>query len=165
MLDNPLNKFDPDSPEAKVCRSQPLGVHTLHASPTNPRKTFDAKAMAELTASVREHGVMQPIIVRFWPNDQRYTGPDLPMYEVVCGERRYRAAREAGLQLIPGIVRDLDTKAVIELQLLENLQREGLHELEEAEGYGVMMRDHGYTARREARRAHRQVAFVHLRAP
>lgn len=145
-VDNPLDKFDPNSPEAKVCRSQPLGVHTLHASPTNPRKTFDPASMAELVASVRQHGILQPIVVRFWPVNQCYTGPDLPMYEVVCGERRYRAAREAGLQLIPGIVRDLDTKAVIELQLLENLQREDLHPLEEAEGYEVMMKEHGYTA-------------------
>ena len=122
--------FDPDSPEAQRCRSLPLGVHTLHPSPTNPRTHFD---VAELTESVRENGVMTPLLVRPWPADYPYQG-DMPLYEIVAGERRWRAATAAGLQLVPGIVRgDLSTAQVVKLQLIENLQREDLHELDEAE--------------------------------
>lgn len=137
--------YNPDSPEAKACRSQPVGVATLHSSPTNPRKTFDEAKLAELVASVQQVGILQPILVRPWPTEYAWTG-DIPLYEVVAGERRYRAAKAAGLTLIPAMVRDLTNKEVLEIQTIENLQREDLHPIEEAEGYEVMMKQYGYTA-------------------
>lgn len=152
--------FDPDSPEAQRCRSLPLGVHTLHPSPTNPRTHFD---VAELTESVRENGVMTPLLVRPWPADYPWQG-DMPLYEIVAGERRWRAATAAGLKLVPGIVRgDLSTAQVVKLQLIENLQREDLHELDEAEGYERMRRDYGYTPESIAEAIHKSRSYVFAR--
>lgn len=142
-----MNKdYDPDSPEAKACISQPGGIHTLCPSPTNPRKTFDDASMAELTENVRHHGVLQPILTRLWPVAQPYPAGDMPLYEIVAGERRYRAAKAAGQTLIPMLVRDLTDKEVLEIQVIENLQRKDLHPLEEADGYHLMMEKHGYRA-------------------
>lgn len=126
--------YDPDSAEAMACKSQPVGVHTLASSPTNPRKTFDPTQMAELVQSVKEHGILTPILVRCWPANQTYSG-DFPMYEVVAGERRFRAAKAAGFYLMPALVRDLTDTQVLEIQVIENLQRADLHPLEEADGY------------------------------
>lgn len=136
---------DPDSDEARNCISLPVGVHTLASSPTNPRKTFDPVQMAELVQSVKEQGILTPILVRCWPANQAYTG-DFPMYEVVAGERRFRAAKAAGLKLMPAMVRDLTDAQVLEVQVIENLQRADLHPLEEADGYSHMMTTCGYTA-------------------
>lgn len=120
-------------------------VATIAPSPTNPRKYFDATGMAELTDSVRRHGVMQPILIRPWPAAYPCEGPR-PLYEIVAGERRWRAACAAGAHDIDVKVRDLTDKEVLELQIVENLQRRDLHPLEEADGYERMMRHHGYTA-------------------
>lgn len=98
------------------------------------RARFEEAAIAELASSIREHGVLQPIIVR----------PKGGGYELVAGERRYRAAREAGLEEIPAVVRDLSDEKVLEVQLIENLQREDLHPMEEAEGYAQLMKVHGH---------------------
>jgi ParB/RepB/Spo0J family partition protein len=114
-----------------------LATACIAPSPTNPRKAFDKAALEELTASVRSHGVLQPVLVRPWPKDRKapkgWLGP--PAFELVAGERRHRAARAAGLSLIPALVRELNDTEVLEIQVIENLQREDLHPLEEAEGY------------------------------
>lgn len=119
-----------------------VGLSEINPSPTNPRKHFNEAELAELAASIKEHGVITPILIRLI-NDLET--PHL--YEIVAGERRWRAAKLAGLTTIPAFVRDdLSPAAVIEIQLIENLQRQDLHPLEEAEGYGRMMREHGYSA-------------------
>lgn len=164
-LSQPLD-YDTKSPEYRACITQALGVRTLHASPTNPRKHFDEAALAELAENVRQHGVMQPILVRPWPANQPisadFTG-GVPMYEVVAGERRYRAALRAGLDLIPGLVRHLTDREVLELQIIENLQRRDLTEFEEADGYRLMMKDHGYTADELAARINKSKAYIYAR--
>jgi ParB/RepB/Spo0J family partition protein len=123
-------------------RINPL-LDGITPSPTNPRKHFNEAELAELASSIKEHGIISPILVRTNPN----AGADKPLYELISGERRWRAARLAGLTNIPADLRDdLSEAAIIEIQLIENLQRQDLHPLEEAEGYGHMMRQHGYTA-------------------
>lgn len=118
-----------------------IGLDEIKPSRTNPRKHFNEAELTELANSIQEHGVVTPILLRTNPEE----GP--PVYELISGERRWRAARMAGLRTIPAVIReDLSAAAVIEIQLIENLQRQDLHPLEEAEGYGRMMREHGYTA-------------------
>ncbi len=109
-------------------------VSRIAPSPTNPRKHFDDAALAELTASVLQHGVLQPILLRPWPADYAYQG-SRPTFEIVAGERRWRAAKAANEAWINVVVRDLSTREVLEMQIVENLQRADLHPLEEAEGY------------------------------
>ena len=123
---------------------QMLRLEHLAPSPTNPRKHFDAVALAELAATIREHGVIEPIIVRFWPDE--YDTPagraDRPLYEIVAGERRYRASLLAEQAEIPALVRHLDTRQVLEMQVVENLQRRGAQDCRQA------------WARRPGRKAH-----------
>jgi ParB/RepB/Spo0J family partition protein len=117
-----------------------IGLSEIRPSPTNPRKHFPEAELAELAASIREHGLVTPILLRLADGGTE-------MYELISGERRWRAAKLAGLTTIPAVVRDdLSPAAVVEIQLIENLQRQDLHPLEEAEGYGRMMREHGYSA-------------------
>jgi ParB/RepB/Spo0J family partition protein len=117
------------SPTTGEQRIIPLA--NLQPSPFNPRKTFDQAKLDELTESIRTHGVLQPILVR--PNG----APD--HFEIVAGERRYRAATAASLETIPATIRELTDAQALELQVIENLQRDDLHELEEAEGYERLM--------------------------
>jgi ParB/RepB/Spo0J family partition protein len=137
-----------------------LPIESLHPSKTNPRRHFDPKKMEELTASVRQHGVLQPILVR-----DRGKNHEVPTgtYEVVAGERRYRAAKAAGLSSVPCVVRELSDVAVLEIQVIENLQRDDLHPLEEAEGYRHLLATKGYTVARIAERVGRSVAYVYDR--
>jgi ParB/RepB/Spo0J family partition protein len=107
-------------------------------SPTNPRKHFDEGALAELAATIKDHGVIQPITVRPNPKGE-------PLYEIVVGERRWRASRLAGMTDIPAFWRELTDQQVLEIQIIENLQRNDVHPLEEAEGYRLLMEEHGYT--------------------
>lgn len=140
-----------------------IELQRLAPSPTNPRKTFTD--LDDLAASIREQGVMQPILVRLWPDD--YPTPEgrdeRPTYEIVAGERRYRAAQLAGLASIPALVRPLNTRQVLEAQIVENLQRRDVTELEEAEGYQLMMRDHGYTADQLAEKVGKSRAYIYGR--
>lgn len=142
-----------------------LALHTLAPSPTNPRKTFAEADLADLAASIREQGVMQPILVRLWPDD--YPTPEgrdeRPLYEIVAGERRYRASILAGLAEIPALVRPLTTRQVLEAQIVENLQRRDVSELEEAEGYDLMMREHGYSADELAEKVGKSKAYIYAR--
>lgn len=155
-----MQDYDPQSAEAKACISQPAGIHTLAPSPTNPRKSFPDAEMLEMTESVKQHGVLQPLLVRCWPVNYAYPGDTMPYYEIVAGERRYRAAKAAGLTLVPVLVRDLDDRAVLELQVIENLQRKDLHPIEEAEGYGLMMDKHGYTADQLAEKIGKSRSYI-----
>ena len=95
-----------------------------------PRKDFDPEALADLTDSIRTHGILQPLAVRQIAGGR---------YQIIAGERRWRAAREAGLAEVPVYVVDADDKKVMELALVENLQRQDLNPIEEAEGYRVLM--------------------------
>ncbi len=109
--------------------SQRLAISELKPSSLQPRKTFDAEALAELSASIKEKGVLQPILVR--PRDGAF--------EIVAGERRYQAARQAGLSVVPVLVRELSDQEALELAIIENLQRENLNALEEAEAFQQLM--------------------------
>lgn len=109
-----------------------IALAAITPSTTNPRKRFDAKALEELADSIKKYDVLQPILLR--PNG----GPG--KYELVAGERRFRAAKAAGLADIPATVRTLTDAEVLEVQVIENLQREDLHELEEAEGYEQLLK-------------------------
>jgi ParB/RepB/Spo0J family partition protein len=144
---------------------QMLRLEHLAPSPTNPRKHFESAALTDLAATIREHGVIEPIIVRFWPDE--YDTPagrdDRPTYEIIAGERRYRASQLAEQANIPALVRHLDTRQVLEIQIIENLQRRGVNELEEAEGYDLMMRDFGYTADQLAEKVGKSRAYIYGR--
>lgn len=113
-----------------------LPLADIVANATQPRRRFDAVAMDELTASIRERGVLQPILVR--PIGSR-------RYEIVAGERRWRAAAAAQLHEVPVVIRDLDDAAAFEIALVENVQRSDLNPLEEAEGYRRLLTDYGHT--------------------
>jgi ParB family chromosome partitioning protein len=112
-----------------------LPVETIERNPEQPRKRFEEAKLEELAASIREHGVVEPILVR------REGG----RYRILAGERRWRAAQRAGLKEIPAIVRDATERQAFELALVENLQREDLNAIEEAEAYEVLMTEHELT--------------------
>ncbi len=130
-----------------------LTLERIQPSKTNPRRSFDGPAMHELVESVKRHGVLQPILVR--PVDGHY--------EIVAGERRYRAAKTACAATIPVTVRTLSDQEALELQCIENLQRQDLHQLEEAEGYRQLLALKGYDAARIAERVGRSVKYIYDR--
>ncbi|HKA32714.1 MAG TPA: ParB/RepB/Spo0J family partition protein [Candidatus Binatia bacterium] len=111
-----------------------VDVDRIAPNPFQPRRGFDAEKIAELAASIREHGVIQPLVVRRSANGD---------YELVAGERRLRAAKQAGLQQVPVVVREAADDAALALALIENLQREDLNAIEEAEGYKRLQEDFG----------------------
>ncbi|MBW9102906.1 ParB/RepB/Spo0J family partition protein [Paraburkholderia phenoliruptrix] len=129
-----------------------LPIASIRRSPTNPRKRFSESAHAEMTASVRKHGVMQPVLLRPWPDE-----PGL--FELVAGERRYRAAEAAGLTELPALVKDLSDDEVLHIQIIENLQRKDLHPLEEADGYKVLA-DRGHTLEQIAEEVSQTRSYV-----
>jgi ParB/RepB/Spo0J family partition protein len=129
-------------------------------SQTNPRsRTADEKSLADLVESVRRHGVLQPVLVRRRPDVDAAEAP----FEIVCGHRRHAAASAAGLRTIPALVRELSDVEALEVQVVENLQRENLHPLEEAEGYARLTRDHGYTVEQLATKLGKSRAYVYGR--
>lgn len=106
-----------------------IDLNDLRANPYQPRKVFNDEALNDLALSIKEHGVFQPIIVK----------KSIKGYEIIAGERRVRASKLAGLEKIPAIVRNLDDEQMMEIALLENLQRENLSSIEEAEAYRSMI--------------------------
>ncbi len=130
-----------------------IALADIRPSKTNPRRSMDTAALAELTASIRTKGVLQPVLVR--PNGKGF--------ELVAGHRRLAAAKAAGLQTIPAIARTLSDVEVLEVQIIENLQRADLHPLEEAEGYRVLHAKHGYSAEDLAVKVGKSKAYVYAR--
>src|SRR3712207_1102711 len=113
-------------------------VEFLRPTPRNPRKTFEEGELARLASSIRERGIIQPVVVRAIP-----TTPDA--YEIVAGERRWRAAQLAGLHDIPVVVVEVDDRTSLEYAILENVQRSDLNPIEEAAGYQRLLNDFKYT--------------------
>jgi len=127
----------PDSPRAP--RAQLTApVETLHPNPDQPRRDFAERDLAELADSIRQRGIIQPVIVRRHPTRDG-------QYQIVAGERRWRAAQRAQLHDIPIVLRDLDDKAVLELAIIENVQRADLNAIEEAAGYAQLIERFGHT--------------------
>jgi ParB family chromosome partitioning protein len=126
----------------------------IEANPENPRLVFEESALEELAASIREHGVLQPVLVR--PR-----GPN--QFQLVAGERRWRAAKIAGLAAIPALVEDLDDDVALEIAVIENLQREDLSPLEEASIYDRMIKDHGYSVRKLAQKLGKDKGYLENR--
>jgi ParB family chromosome partitioning protein len=145
-------------PEAPVAPLRRDGVHIwrapieeVHPSKEQPRKSFDDAKLDELARSIRSHGVIQPIVVR-----EREGGG----YWLVAGERRWRAAQRAGLHEIPAIVREATPARAFELALIENLQRDDLDPIEEAEAYRRLAEEHGYTQEQLAERVGKDRATI-----
>ena len=122
---------------------QQLPIHKVEPNAGQPRQDFDEEALAELAESIREHGVIQPLTVRALPSGY---------YQIIAGERRWRAARIAGLDTVPAVVIEADDKKAMELALIENLQRQDLNPVEEALGYRSLMEDYGMTQEEASRR-------------
>lgn len=150
-------------------RQIPLG--SIDPSPTNPRKTFDKDKLAELAESIRAKGVLQPVLVRprlssVATNKREQMAAEAfgiagePRYQLVAGERRLRAAKLARLAEIPAIVRELNDLEVLEVQVVENEQRDDVTPLEKAEGYGRLMDVHGLSAEDVAAKVGKSVATI-----
>ncbi|MBC1713043.1 ParB/RepB/Spo0J family partition protein [Listeria welshimeri] len=129
---------------------QNIAIKEIKPNPYQPRKIFDTKAINELRDSIKIHGVLQPIILR---NAKKG-------YEIVVGERRFRAAKEAKLKEIPAVVRDLTEEEMMELSVIENLQREDLSPLEEAESYQFLMKKLSLTQAKLAERVGKSRPYI-----
>jgi ParB family transcriptional regulator, chromosome partitioning protein len=138
-----INAFFPNVDLNKEEESvQEIKLKEIRPNPYQPRRHFEEEAIQELKQSILQHGILQPIIVR----------KSIKGYEIVVGERRYRAAKEAGLQAIPAVVRELTEQQMMELALLENLQREDLTPIEEAIAYQSLMEHLDLTQEQLAKR-------------
>ena len=130
-----------------------LPLEKVHANPSQPRMTFHQETINELAASIREHGVLQPILVR----------PSADAYEIIAGERRWRASKIAGKETIPAIVERFDDATALEIALIENLQREDLSPLDEAVIYKKMTGELGYSIRQLAGKLGKDKGYVENR--
>lgn len=111
-------------------------IEFVGRNPRNPRRYFDESELQDLASSIRQHGIVQPVVVRTTADNR---------FEIIAGERRWRAAQLAGLIEIPVIIRDVDDRTALEIAIVENVQRSDLNPLEEAMGYELLIADHGYT--------------------
>jgi len=131
-----------------------IPLDRVEANPEQPRVTFVQETIDELAASVRERGVLQPILVRPFGVNR---------FQIVAGERRWRASRIAGLKTIPALVEDIDDETALEIAIIENLQREDLSPLDEAAMYDRMIREHGYSIRKLAEKLGKDKGYLENR--
>ena len=129
--------------EPEVKSSLFLPISQVESCAAQPRKQFDPDALADLADSIRQHGIIQPLTVRKLQSGY---------YQIIAGERRWRAARMAGLDQVPAIVIEADDRKAMELAMIENLQREDLNPMEEAEGYRQLMEQYNLTQEETAQR-------------
>ena len=133
LIDDAARPRPDAAPPGAGVREIEIGL--IRPNPAQPRKYFDEQAIDELAASIGEQGVLQPILLRETPEG----------YEIIAGERRWRAAQKAQLHRIPAVVRDADDAATAEIALIENVQREDLNAIEEADGYRHLIAGYGHT--------------------
>lgn len=131
-MDQPV----PVEAERTVSADRMIPIEFVSRNPRNPRRFFDDTELHDLASSIRQHGIVQPIVARTMSQDR---------YEIIAGERRWRAAQLAGLIEIPVIIRDVDDKTALEIAIVENVQRADLNPLEEALGYEQLIAEYGYT--------------------
>ena len=131
--------------------SSTLPLSQIESCQNQPRKSFDQEKLEELAESIRQHGVIQPLTVRKLASGY---------YQIIAGERRWRAARLAGLEEIPAVVIEADDQKAMELAMIENLQREDLNPIEEAEGFRVLVETYGMTQEQAAERVGRSRSAV-----
>ena len=127
IIENPKESLEIEVSRIDVCTSQ-------------PRKNFDEEKLNELAASIKRHGVIQPLILN--KKGSRY--------QIIAGERRYRAARIAGLKTVPAIVKDMEAGEVLQISIIENIQRENLNPMEEAMAISMLMKEYGFTQEKVA---------------
>lgn len=137
-LDALLGGYSPQEHDAVT----QVSINLIDNNPSQPRKQFDDDKLQELAHSLEQHGIIQPLIVT--PNGDRYT--------IIAGERRYRAARLAGFTEVPVIVREMDDRQIMEVSLIENIQRENLNPIEEASAIRFLMQQHDLTQEEVAKR-------------
>lgn len=131
------------TPQLEETGVSSLPLNQVQPGLNQPRKHFDPQAISDLAESVRLHGIIQPLTVRLLNSGY---------YQIIAGERRWRAAKEAGLEEVPVLIIEADDRKVMELGLIENLQREDLNPVEEAKGYEVLMQDYQLTQEQVAER-------------
>ena len=148
-----IDLISPDEP-GTVTEVHHIAIERITSNPNQPRQTFHADALQDLAASIREHGILQPVLVR-----PRADGH----FQLIAGERRWRAARIAGLREIPAIVEAFDDEAALEIAIIENLQREDISPLEEAEMFERMTTQHGYSLRKLAQKLGKDKGYIENR--
>ena len=134
---------DFDEPKVDNSPYKLLPIYKIEPNPDQPRKDFDEAELAALADSIAEHGIIQPLTVRELPSGY---------FQIIAGERRWRAARMANLSEVPAVIMEADDKKVTELALIENLQRQDLNPVEEAMGYRSLMEEYGMTQEEAAAR-------------
>lgn len=127
-----------------------IALELIRPNPYQPRKTFEEERLNDLASSIQQHGILQPIVLR-----QTVQG-----YYIVVGERRFRASKLAGLTEVPAIIKELSDEDMMELAIIENLQREDLNAIEEAESYKKMMTDLNITQQEVARRLGKSRPYI-----
>jgi len=132
QMDQPLPV---DAAPKSISADRTVPIEHVSRNPRNPRRQFDEAELQDLASSVSQHGIVQPVVVR----------PVGDRFEIIAGERRWRAAQLAGLSEIPVIVRDVDDRTALEIAIVENVQRADLNPLEEALGYDQLIAEYGYT--------------------
>jgi ParB family transcriptional regulator, chromosome partitioning protein len=139
------------TPESDGPRVWKIGIEKLAPSAEQPRKTFDAEKLAELAASIKEKGVLIPILARRKTNGN---------FEIIAGERRWRASQIAGLQEVPVLLRESESKEALEIALIENIQRHDLNPIEEAEAYQFLSAKYGMTQQQIAEKVGKERATI-----
>jgi ParB family transcriptional regulator, chromosome partitioning protein len=148
-----VSLLSPDGPTRSV-GVRIVQVDRIEPNPEQPRLAFNQETLDELAASIREHGVLQPILVR--PTGQN-------RYQLIAGERRWRASKQAGLETIPALIEEIDDDTALEISIIENLQREDISPLDEAAMYDRMVTEHGYSIRKLADKLGKDKGYVENR--
>ena len=135
-----IGEMDKPAPatSAALSADRQVPIELILRNPRNPRRSFSEADLVDLSQSIRTHGIVQPIIVRRSPGAA-------DTFEIVAGERRWRAAQIAGLTVVPVIIRDIDDRVALEIAIVENVQRSDLNPIEEAQGYQQLVDEHSYT--------------------
>ena len=150
LMDESVRPSTDEAPPQSRGGVREIEIGRIRPNPNQPRMHFSEESIDELADSIGERGVLQPILLR----------PHGEGFEIIAGERRWRAAQRARLHSIPAIVRDLDDAATAEIALIENIQREDLNAIEEAEGYRQLIEEHGHSADDIGRLVHKSRSHV-----